>query len=83
MVYKDHLYIGEYNDEEIALMQVMFNLDFGFMNENLKQSVNLYRMDKNEEIELVVGDKTDMFPEGGSSGSGSASATMRTSTSGA
>lgn len=71
MVYKDHLYIGEYNDEEIALMQVMFNLDFGFMNENLKQSVNLYRMDKNEEIELVVGDKTDMFPEGGSSGSGS------------
>ena len=71
MVYKDHLYIGEYNDEEIALMQVMFNLDFGFMNENLKQSVNLYRMDKNEKIDLVVGDKTDMFPKGGSSDIGS------------
>ena len=71
MVYKDHLYIGEYNDEEIALMQVMFNLDFGFMNENLKQSVNLYRMDEDENIELVVGDKTDMFPEGGISGIGS------------
>ena len=67
----DHLYIGEYNDEEIALIQIMFNLDFGFMNENLKQSVNLYRMDKDENIELIVGDKTDMFPEGGISGIGS------------
>ena len=70
-VYKDHLYIGEYNDEEIALMQVMFNLDCGFMNKNLEQSVNLYRMDEDENIELVVGDPTDMFPEGGSSGIGS------------
>ena len=67
----DHLYIGEYNDEEIALIQIMFNLDFGFMNENLKQSVNLYRMDEDENIELVVGDPTDMFPEGGISGIGS------------
>lgn len=70
-VFGDHLYIGEYNDEEIALIQIMFNLDFGFMNENLKQSVNLYRMDENEHIELVVGDKTEMFPEGGISGIGS------------
>ena len=70
-VYKDHLYIGEYNDEEIALMQVMFNLDCGFMNENLKQSVNLYRMNTDEDIELVVGDPTEMFPDGGSSGIGS------------
>ena len=67
-VYKDHLYIGEYNDEEIALIKLMFNFDFGFMNENLEQSVNLYRMDKNEDIELVVGDKTEMFPNGGTSG---------------
>lgn len=67
----DHLYIGEYNDEEIALIQIMFNLDFAFMNENLKQSVNLYRMDKAERIELVVGDKTEMFPEGSLSGLGS------------
>ena len=68
MVYNDHLYIGEYNDEEISLIQIMFNLDFGFMNKNLEQSVNLYRMDEDENIELVVGDKTDMFPEGGISG---------------
>lgn len=70
-VYKDHLYIGEYNDEEIALMQVMFNLDCGFMNENLKQSVNLYRMDEDENIELVMGAPTKQFPKGGTSGLGS------------
>ena len=70
MVYNDYLYIGEYNDEEIALIQTMFNLDLSFMNENLKQSVGLYRMDKNENIELVVGDATEMFPNGGISGIG-------------
>ena len=32
------------------------------MNENLRQSVNLYRMDADENIELVVGDATEMFP---------------------
>ena len=67
-VFQDHLYIAEYNDEEIAMIQLMFNFDFGFMNKNLEQSVNLYRMDENEDIELVVGDKTKMFPNGGTSG---------------
>ena len=38
------------------------------MNANLEQSVNIYRMDKDENMELVVGDRTDMFPEGGISG---------------
>ena len=33
--------------------------------QNLEQSVNIYRMDKDENMELVVGDRTDMFPEGG------------------
>lgn len=70
-VYDDHLYIAEYNDEEIALINVLFNLDLEFMNKNLEQSVNLYRMDADENIELVVGDSTEMFPEGGTSGIGS------------
>lgn len=70
-VYNGYLYIGEYNDEEIALERVLFDLDFNFVNANLKQSVNLYRMDKNENIELIVGDRTRMFPKGGSSGLGS------------
>lgn len=82
IVYNDYLYIGEYNDEEIALERVLFNksnteeggknsmggVDCSFVNANLEQSVNIYRMDKDENMELVVGDRTDMFPEGGISG---------------
>lgn len=70
-VYNDYLYIGEYNDEEIPLENILFEADFTFMNRNLEQSVGLYRMDKNEDIELIVGDATKMFPEGGKSGFGS------------
>ena len=82
IVYNDYLYIGEYNDEEIALERILFNksdsdesgkssmggVDCSFVNANLEQSVNIYRMDKDENMELVVGDCTDMFPEGGISG---------------
>ena len=83
IVYKDHLYIGEYNDEQIAMERILFNktgegsdgslggVDRSFVNANLEQSVNLYRMDKDENIELLVGDATTMFPNGGISGIGS------------
>lgn len=83
IVYDDHLYIGEYNDEEIALERILFNksgedadgsmggIDCSFVNANLEQSVNLYRMDTEENMELVVGDATEMFPEGSLSGIGS------------
>lgn len=70
-VYDGYLYIGEYNDEEIALERVLFDQSCGFMNSNLEQSVNLYRMDENEEIQLVVGDADEMFPDGGLTGLGS------------
>lgn len=46
----------------------MGGVDCSFVNANLEQSVNLYRMDKDENMELVVGDRTEMFPEGGISG---------------
>ena len=81
IVYNGYLYIGEYNDEEIALERILFSktgknadgqfgggLDCSFLNANLDQSVNLYRMDKNENMELVVGNKTKMFPNGSLSG---------------
>ena len=81
MVFNDYLYIGEYNDEEIALERILFSktgknadgqfgggLDCRFLNANLDQSVNLYRMDKNENMELVVGYSTKMFPNGSLSG---------------
>lgn len=83
IVYKDHLYIGEYNDEQIAMERILFNktgegsdgslggVDCSFVNANLEQSVNLYRMDKDENIELLVGNATTMFPNGGISGIGS------------
>lgn len=71
VVYDGYLYIGEYNDEEIAIENILFDYDASFMAENLRQSVNLYRMDKNENIELVVGDETKMFPKGSLSGLGS------------
>ena len=71
MPFGDYLYIGEYNDEEIAIERMLFDNNFDFMNANFEQSVNLYRMDKNENIELVVGDADDMFPNGSLSGIGS------------
>ncbi len=71
VIYNDYLYIGEYEDIEIALEDVLFNTNVEFLAKNLEQSVNLYRMDKNENIELVVGDVTKMFPDGGMSGTGS------------
>ena len=68
-IYDGYLYIGEYNDEEIPLEELMFDQDFGFLARNLEQSVNLYRMsigaDGTEQMELVVGEATKMFPAGG------------------
>ena len=82
IVYNGYLYIGEYNDEEIAMERILFNktgedtsgsmggVDCSFVNANLEQSVGLYRMNQSEDMELVVGDATKMFPNGGISGLG-------------
>ena len=61
VVYKDHLYIGEYNDTQIAFVNAM-GAEFDYLARNLDQSVSLYRLDKNNHIEKVMGDKTKMFP---------------------
>ena len=45
-------------------------LDCRFINANLEQSVNLYRMDRDENMELVVGNATRMFPSGSLSRAG-------------
>ncbi|MBQ7123697.1 MAG: hypothetical protein IJO01_03690 [Oscillospiraceae bacterium] len=70
-IYGGYLYIGEYNDTSSALQNFAIRRDFTTLASNLEQSVNLYRMDKDENIEMVVGDATEMFPEGGISGWGS------------
>ena len=68
MVMGDHLYIGEYNDTEIGMVDMMTKKDPQFMADNFEEAVNLYRLDKNNNVELVVGDKTKMFPNGSLSG---------------
>ena len=70
-IYNDHLYIGEYNDVSNALQNFILRKSFRTQATNLEQSINLYRMDKDENIEMIVGDPTEMFPEGGISGLGS------------
>lgn len=61
-VYGDYLYIGEYNDVSSTLQNMVLRKDFKGMYTNMQQSINLYRMDKNENIEKVAGDPTEMFP---------------------
>lgn len=41
LVYNNHLYIGEYEDIEIALEDVVFNKNVEFLAKNLEQSVSL------------------------------------------
>ena len=70
-VYGDHLYIGDYNDVSSALQGFVTKSNFVTQATNLEQSVNLYRMNKNENVEMLVGDANDTFPKGGSTGLGS------------
>ena len=62
-VYDGYLYIGDYNDTSSALQGFVLNNNYKTLSTNLEQSVNLYRMDKNERIEKVVGDPTTRFPK--------------------
>ena len=66
-VYNGYLYIGDYNDVTQATYP-MLQMDFIHLATVLSQSVNLYRMDGDYNIELVVGDKTKTFPNGSLSG---------------
>ena len=61
VIFKDHLYIGEYNDTQIAFMN-MNDEDFKFLKRNLEQSISYYRMDKDQNFEKVMGERTDTFP---------------------
>ncbi len=66
-VYNGYLYIGDYNDVTQATYP-MLNMDFVHLSTVLSQSVNLYRMDGDHNIELVVGDATEDFPDGSLTG---------------
>ena len=66
-VYNGYLYIGDYNDVTQATYP-MLQMDFIHLATVLSQSVNLYRMDSDYNIDLVVGDATKTFPDGSLSG---------------
>lgn len=70
-VYGDNLYIGDYNDVSSALQGIALKQNLVTQSTNLKQSINLYRMNEDEDIEMLVGDKTAQFPNGGTTGLGS------------
>lgn len=57
-----YLYIGGYNDPMIALPGVL-QMDFEELYKDLDSPVCLWRMDANENIDLVAGEANQLFPE--------------------
>lgn len=60
-VYDNHLYMGTYNDPMLDLAEVPARANFEPLYYDLYYSVNLYRMDEKENIELVAGKSNDVF----------------------
>ena len=61
-VYGDYLYIGEYNDLNSGLQNIVLYTNLVTMATELEQSIRLYRMDADGNIELVVGETSELFP---------------------
>ena len=61
-VYDNHLYIGNYNDPMLDLAEIPNNGNFKPLYNDLYNSINLYRMDTNENIELIGGMANEEFP---------------------
>ncbi len=62
MVYDNHLYIGGYNDPMVALPAAL-SMDFEGIYRDLSSPVNLWRMDADENFEMVIGEPNELFPE--------------------
>lgn len=70
MVYDNHLYIGGYNDPMVALPAAL-SMDFEGIYKDLASPVNLWRMDADENFEMVIGEPNEYFSEvKGNMGSG-------------
>ena len=61
-VYDNHLYIGNYNDPMLDLAEIPNNGNFKPLYNDLYNSINLYRMDTNENIDLIGGMANEEFP---------------------
>lgn len=60
VVYGNHLYIGGYNDPMVALPDAL-NFKFTNLYNDLSNPVNLWRMDTDENFELVAGEDNDKY----------------------
>ena len=60
-VYDNYLYIGNYNDPMLDLAEIPNNGNFELVYNDLVNAVNLYRMDENGNIEMVVGQPNEEF----------------------
>ncbi|MBQ7133163.1 MAG: dockerin type I repeat-containing protein [Ruminococcus sp.] len=63
MVYDGYLYIGGYNDPMVALPEVL-DMNFANLYKDLSSPVCLWRLDENDNIEMVAGEKNEVFPNG-------------------
>ena len=63
MVYDNHLYIGGYNDPMVALPQALLQFNYEPIYQDLSNPVNLWRMDADENIEMVAGEPNELFDE--------------------
>ena len=63
MVYDGYLYIGGYNDPMVALPEVL-TMNFENLYKDLNSPVCLWRLDENDNIEMVAGEANEVFPEG-------------------
>jgi hypothetical protein len=61
VVYKNHLYIGGYNDPMVALPDVLSTMKFKNLYDDMSNPVNLWRMDADENFELVAGSDGDKY----------------------
>lgn len=60
MVYKNHLYIGGYNDPMVVLPDAL-NGKFENLYNDMANPVNLWRMDADENFELVAGEDNNKY----------------------
>ena len=63
IVHGDYIYMGSYNDPMINIPAAVFKLDFTNLYKDLAVPAQIWRMDKNENFELVVGEPNEYFPE--------------------
>ena len=64
-VYDGYLYLGTYNDPMLDLAEIPATGDFELLYNDLDHSIYLYRMDENENFQMVGGrNDNPCFPEG-------------------